>query len=70
MLIILPNSCLDTIDEDNNFSSVVAKKGGVFCPPTHKLTPHIKGKKMQKKKKKKKTLHPVAVESHDAAATS
>jgi hypothetical protein len=53
MLIILPNSCLDTIDEDNNFSLVVAKRGG-FLPTTHKLTPHIKGKKMQKKKKEKK----------------
>jgi hypothetical protein len=33
---------------------------GVFLPTTHKLTPHIKGKKNAKKKKK--TLHPLAAD--------
>jgi hypothetical protein len=41
---------------ENNFSSVVAKRLG-FLPTTHKLTPHIKGKKCTKK-----NLHPVATD--------
>jgi hypothetical protein len=38
---------------ENNFSSIVAKRLG-FLPTTHKLTPHIKAKKIHKKKTKKK----------------